>query len=123
MNRFDLRRSLGTIERVLKGVRIDPAVESRAQDQIALALKAAGVEFTAEERLSDEDRIDFLCAGGVGIEVKVKGNPMEIFRQAGRYLRHERVAALIVASSKTLTLPRTIEGKDCLVVWTGAAWI
>lgn len=54
--------------------------------------------------------IDFMI-GDIGLEIKIKGQPMSIFRQLERYAQDDSVNTLILANVKTMTLPDTINGK------------
>lgn len=108
---------------VLGRFRFDLGNEARCQTAIGLALDTAGVSFQREAVLSDTDRIDFLCQGGVGIEVKVKGSALEVLRQLERYARHETVTALVLATARSMGMPAEINGKPVLVVNLGRAWL
>lgn len=54
-----------------------------------------------EYPLSGRDRIDyFLPDSGVGIEVKVKGSPLEVGRQLERYAAHRDVRHLVLITTR-----------------------
>ena len=67
---------------------------------IARELERCGIPFEREVSLGDRRRIDFLCAGGVGIEVK-KGSPNRaaLVAQARRYCSSDRVSSMIRSNS------------------------
>lgn len=80
---------------------------------IAAVLDAAGIEHTREVTLPDgAGRIDFLTAGGVGIEVKVAGAPTDVLRQLARYAAAAPVGALLLATTRPAhcTLPLMVRG-------------
>lgn len=97
---------------VLDQHRFRGMTEEHFQDAIDAILTDSDAEYLREERLSPRDRIDFLV-GETGIEVKINGSPSEIIRQLGRYAASERIATLILASSRIRLIqdiPTTIHG-------------
>jgi hypothetical protein len=78
--------------------------EREIQDKVGAALTAAGVAFEREVRLSDRDRPDFLVGGQVVVEVKLKTPRSVVLRQLGRYAEHDRVQAIVLASTSFTTL-------------------
>ena len=102
-----------TIARLCHTIRPARPGERAAQDAIEAALIADGVPYTREARLSRTDRIDFLTATGVGIEVKVDCPVADVLRQLARYARHDQIAALVVVATNPRSvhrLPATIGG-------------
>ncbi len=70
---------------------------------IAAMLNEIGVPTGPEHRevvLSPRDRIDFLLASGIGIEVKVAGRPGDVWRQLRRYAESDRVRALLLITTR-----------------------
>lgn len=92
--------------------------EDQLQQGIAAALEDACIDAVREVRLPGAGRIDFLCEGGVGIEVKVAGSVRELERQAVRYLEHEHLTALVVVTDRVRhgRLPPDVDGKPLRVV-------
>lgn len=86
----------------LKSIRITVGMsELEIQDQVAMALSAAGILFDKEKKLSPSNRIDFLVAGGIGIEVKKgKVNHHSVVCQLERYLVHEAINEIILISEQ-----------------------
>lgn len=78
--------------------------EKQVQNRIEKALGAAGLEFERELQLSARDRPDFLVGGLVAIEVKLKTPRARVLRQLGRYAEHDRVKAIVLASTSFTTL-------------------
>lgn len=110
--------ALDTILEVLRSARFRWTNEEDVQIGIAELLNGVGVEFKREARLGVRDRIDFLAAEGVGIEVKVAGTVSDLGMQALRYVAHERVKALVVVTTRArhTFLPPTLQGKPVHVV-------
>lgn len=64
-------------------------VESEYQihDELAREFERAGIEYSREAKLAPRSRIDFLCIGNIGVEVKKgKPNSKKLAAQARRYL-------------------------------------
>lgn len=106
----------------LSSIKIPHASESEMQQTIEKALTQGGYQFSREHRLSDKDVIDFLV-DGVGIECKVKGQPMAIHRQAERYLRHDEVEAIIIVTAKHMGTPGLYNEKPIEIVKVGKSWL
>lgn len=104
---------LAKIASALRGARLMFGTEMEFQDGIARVLVAAGVEHRREVSLSKADRIDFLLAERIGIEVKVDGSISALTRQLFRYAQHEEISALVLVTSQLrLThLPKVLNGK------------
>lgn len=107
--------------KALSGVRFCGSSEDELQAGLAEILDAAGIEHKREVPLTGRDRIDFLTADGVGIEVKVKGGLQELTRQIHRYAQSERVTAIVVVSTKLqhARLPAELNGKPVASVHVG----
>lgn len=86
------------IAAVLRGYWYLDTTEAALQAAIAEALKRGGVEFTEEERLDGQSRIDFL-AGDVGIELKVAGGMTAVRRQLCRYGQYDRIRELVLVTT------------------------
>lgn len=95
--------------------------EQWLQADIEAALAAAGVDFAREARLTPRERIDFLVAGGVGIEAKTRCPPRQIYRQLERYAALDAITSLILITGTALGLPPTLQGKPLFYVSTGRA--
>lgn len=97
------------------------STEALLQQDIGEALTNWGLAFDREHRLSPRDRIDFLIAGGIGIEAKTRCGKRAIFRQLQRYAENDAVRALILITGAALGLPRSIDGKPLFYVSLGRA--
>ena len=80
--------------------------EKEFQAGISQALVAMGVEFKPEVILTMRDRIDFLCAGGVGIEAKTYDasggvSLSAVTRQLFRYAQRPEITSLILITTRS----------------------
>lgn len=108
----------------LSTTKIPHDTEWAMQRAVNEMLAAFGPEFgfthVREARLSSKDVVDFLV-GGVAIECKVSGQPMAIYRQLQRYLKHDRIEAIILLTSRHMG--KRAEDKNIHVVHVGKAWL
>lgn len=106
------------IASAIKAARFRYAGETRLQEGIAGVLAEAGIAAEREVPLNPRDKIDFL-AGGTGIEVKIAGQPDDVTRQLRRYAGSDRVASLVLVTTRARhrSVPREIGGKPVHVVW------
>lgn len=117
--------------RALTGWRCDLLNEKTTQGDIAAALQAAGIPFVREQRIGGGEIIDFVVdngarvngAGGIGIEVKIKGSKRALYRQIVRYCDLGVLDALIVATSVPIGLPDLINGTPVFVRDLTRAWL
>lgn len=77
--------------------------EAELQAGIEKILKAAGIEFLREVRLSGKDRIDFQI-GRLGIEAKVDGSLSAVTRQLHRYAQLETIGELLLVTTRAIHL-------------------
>lgn len=114
------------VEYVLKGHRFDLHNEKALQAHMETALKESGLTVSREVRLNSKSIIDFLVGEPgcrVGIEVKIKGSPMAIYRQCARYTDHEWIDGIILATNRTIHMPETINNKPTRIINLGKAWL
>lgn len=106
------------IVRLLGAHRFRFGTEAVLQDGIAEVLAAAGIQHEREVALTARDRIDFLVQGGIGLEVKIDGSALDLARQMLRYAAHERIAALLVVTTRArhTETPRELGGKPVRVI-------
>ena len=95
--------------------------EYELQDNVARALRAAGLAFD-RERVFSTGRVDFAVTvdgATVVVEVKVDGDVAGVTRQIVRYLSHEEVVGVVLVSSRAVhsaALVSDINGKPVRVV-------
>jgi len=119
----DLTPQLDAIAAALTARRMSVNTESQLQAEIGAALAAAGIKATAEHRLAPASRIDFL-AGAIGIEAKIKGSRLAVWRQLERYAAFEAIHALVLVG--TVVMPAGIDscgGKPFRFVSIGKGWL
>lgn len=104
------------LDTLLRSLRRAPT-EIALQSAIAATFEADGLSFEREVRLSDRDIIDFLV-GGVGVEVKIDGSLSAVTRQLHRYAQSDRVALLVLVTTRMRhrAVPRELNGKRVDVV-------
>lgn len=97
--------------------------EFALQRTVAQALDHAGIHYQKEYVLAPRKRIDFLCQGGIGIEVK-RGRPnaKQMRAQAQRYLQTDALTSLIVVVERTVDLPERICAKPVAVLGLNTLW-
>lgn len=95
--------------------------EALLQQDIETNLRFLQIAFEREVRLAPGERIDFLIAGGIGIEAKTRCPPRSIYRQLERYAALDAITSLILITGTALGLPATIKGKPLFYVSTGRA--
>jgi hypothetical protein len=110
------------IQAILAGKMFPLSDEKRLQNAIEDELQRAGVIVKREYRLSTKDIIDFMV-GSVGIEVKIKGGKLDIYRQLERYAEHELVSHLILVTNVAMGLPPDIKGKPTSIINLARAWL
>lgn len=114
---------LREIASILQCGRFPLTDEKRTQTAIAEGLISAKKAFQREFRLSPKEIIDFMLDKGVGLEIKIKGQRMAIFRQLERYAEIEQIQGLILATSVSMHLPKEIKGKPVLVASLSQGWL
>jgi hypothetical protein len=107
----------------LKSKRFRYNSERDLQDGMEGVFKEQGFQYERERELGPGDVIDFLLFGSVGVEVKIKGSPVEVARQLLRYAERPEVAHVVLVTGKLRLgrLPAELLGKPVTVValWRG----
>lgn len=103
---------------LLKSRRFNYSTERDLQDGIDAVLEASGYRYEREKSLGGAGVIDFLIEGGVGVEVKIKGSPVEVARQLLRYAKEDAVTEIVLVTGRARLgkLPETLHGKPVTVV-------
>lgn len=92
----------------LAGVNAPSRFEIVLSRLVRNALEAHHIDYRAEVRLSEHDRLDFFIPSpGVAIEIKVKGSLSALLRQIHRYAAHEEIKEIVVVTNqrRLLKLP------------------
>ncbi len=109
---------------ILAANRFDLHNEKMCQQQINDELKDHSIEFSREFQLDSKNIPDFYLKNeGIAVEVKIKGNARQIFRQLERYATFENVNSLILVTNRSMGLPPTIKDKPCYMIHLGKAWL
>jgi hypothetical protein len=98
------------------------ASERDLQQGLLSVLRGHGESVCPEVRLSDRDRIDFLVAKTIGIEVKTKGSRSDVVLQLMRYAEHDAIDALILVTTRAqlANMPPTMNSKPIHVIYLQA---
>lgn len=112
------------VVRALRGKKLSLEDEKALQSQINEALVAAlpGEDVIREVILDSKNTIDFMV-GNLGIEVKINGQKMSIYRQCERYCGFDQIKSLLLITNRSMGFPEQINGKDCYVLNLGKAWL
>lgn len=111
-----------SLYKLLSKHRLPLSNEKALQAAIGVILTANGIEHDRESRLSDKDCIDFLV-GGVGMEVKLKGSAVAIYKQCKRYCGYPEVEELLIVTNRSMGLPNEIDGKPTYLLSLGKGWL
>lgn len=112
------------IFKILSKQRFCVESEKETQKQISDALTHYHVVHKREFALDKSNIIDFLIKeSGVGIEVKIKGQKMAIYKQCERYCTFDEVKSLILITSKSMGMLEEINGKPIFVINISKAWL
>lgn len=97
----------------LSRLRFRFATEKDLQDGFEKVFRENGIPFQREFPISERDRLDFLVAGGIALEVKIKGSLPDLVRQIARYARHDDIREILVVGTPRWIprVPVAIEGK------------
>lgn len=124
-----------TIIHLLTTHRLPLSDEKQLQAAIAGVLKAAALHFAREVYLGPRDIVDFMvypdpvfdqlggARVGAAIEVKIKGNRRDIYRQVERYCGHAAVGEIVLATNVPMALPEFIDGKPTGIAALGRGWL
>lgn len=99
-------------------------LESQIHGAIAAALDKRGIGYEHEHVLGPRARVDFLCAGGIAIEVK-KGKPgsKALEAQAARYADFESVTCIfLVVERSVFEAPVEVNGKPVHYIALSKNW-
>ena len=92
-------------------------------DLVRAALVESGSPCAHEVSLAPRCRIDLVCPGGIGIEIK-RGQPdrKRIVMQLTRYAACGQISALILVTERTVAVPNRIHGKPISCVCLNRLW-
>lgn len=87
--------------------------EKLLQNDLFNVLKKFNVH--KEHRLDEKSTIDFFV-DGIGIEVKIKGQRVAIYKQCERYCQHIDIKVLILVTKRFMGFPKNIKDKPAYLV-------
>lgn len=92
-------------------------------DLVRASLAEAEIPCAHEVSLAPRCRIDLLCPGGIGIEIK-RGQPdrKRIVMQLTRYAACGQISSLILVTERTVAVPNRIHGKPISCVCLNRLW-
>lgn len=110
------------ILKLLRGQRFNLSNEKTLQLEMETFFKSKNLEFRREYHLDEKSIIDFMF-GNVGVEVKIKGSKMSIYKQCERYCTFHEIDRLILVTNKSVKLPLNINDKQCYVFNLSKSWL
>ncbi len=116
--------SLAEILHALRGIRAPiQQGEYDLHDLVRASLAEAEIPCAHEVPLAPRCRIDLLCPGGIGIEIK-RGQPdrKRIVMQLTRYAACGQISSLILVTERTVAVPNVIHGKPVSCVCLNRLW-
>lgn len=91
--------------------------EKMLQAELAEAFIDASIVFEREVHLDKNNIVDFMIDGlAIEIKIRTKVSAMQIYRQLERYCAFSEVKALMLITSKAMSLPDSINGKPVYVL-------
>jgi hypothetical protein len=112
-----MEKNLKNIQLALRGRRFSLGDEKRLQIELAEAFTDYGISFSREVRLDQNNIVDFMIDGlAIEIKIRTKVSAMQIYRQLERYCALPEVEALLLMTSKSMSLPDAINGKPVYVL-------
>lgn len=93
--------------------------EALLQEDVERHLHAGAIPYLREHILGPCERVDFLVAGHIAVELKIRASRKSIYRQLERYAKHEIVEGLILVTASALGMPKEIGGKPVYIVQLG----
>ena len=106
------------IEQLIRSHAFQAQSEAQLQASLEAVLSEGGIPFEREPQLSPSCRPDFLCEGGICVEVKVDGSAMELARQVARYVELPEVTSVLVVTTRCRhqEIPTSLGGKPICVL-------
>lgn len=114
--------TINILIKLLSSKRLNLHVEKETQNQIEEEFIKNNIIYEREFKLSEKDIPDFYSSGIV-IEVKIKGNAKQIYKQCERYCKFELTKQLILITNRSMGFPKYINNKPCYLINLGKAWL
>lgn len=113
---------MNNIFSLLRSSKLDITNEKRLQNEIMQLFEKYGVPIIKEYRLENGIIDFFLPDSSTGVEVKIKGRPVDILRQLQKYAEDDKIKVLVLVTSKSFAMPTNIIGKPLFVLNVARAW-
>jgi hypothetical protein len=119
------RRIAERILAMLRGVSIRSSSEAELQDALLELFTGNGLAVQREHSLGGGNRIDFLVASHVGVEVKVQSGHAEVTRQIQRYAAHPDIDVMVLVTTRVqhTGIDLTTIGKPSFIAYVGRAFV
>ncbi len=116
----EINEILKNIQLSLKGTSLNLSNEKLLQNDIATAFEKHNIAFKKEVKLDEKSTVDFMIED-LAIEIKIssKVSAMSIYRQIEKYAKNEKVAAVLLMTSKTVRMPESVFGKEIYILSLG----
>lgn len=92
-------------------------------DRIFKKHPAALQSVCREYHFNENDIIDFFLNHSIGIEVKINVQASKVYEQLERYAQNEKVKELVLVTTKTMGLPKTINNKPVYLHNISKSWL
>lgn len=109
-----------SLSQTIKSKKYDITNEKTLQAGIEDILNTQNISgYRREYKLTPVDIIDFFNdKQGIGIEVKIKGSPLQVSRQIHRYTESNEVKDIVLIATKPYTnIPDTLNNKRIFKIW------
>ena len=108
----------------LKSRRLPILNEKETQAQIGQIFAGLNYKFAREYKLDNKNIIDFyIFDGKIGIEVKLRSPVFKTYSQCARYCQSDKIDQLLLITSKSMGLPKVINGKPCHIHCLSTSWL
>lgn len=113
---------INTLIKILSSQPLPLEKEKETQELIEALFKKNAIAYNREHMLDTNNIPDFFI-DGIAIEVKIKGNAKQIYRQCVRYCNFKEVKSLILLTNRSMGWPQELNGKPCYIINLGKAWL
>lgn len=114
---METQEILSKMQMSMRGRRFSLGDEKRLQIELAEAFMSHDITFEREVYLDRNSIVDFMIEGlAIEIKIRTKVSAMQIYRQLERYCAFAEVEALVLMTSKAMSLPDAINGKPVYVL-------
>jgi len=120
-----LDHNITVIRSVFDSQRFSLEDEKVLQAEIEKELIEFNIPYEREVYLDGniKNQIDFVLFGNIGMEVKIKGNKANVYRQCARYCACDQINQLILITSKSFYLPELISNKPAHIIHIARNWL